>query len=135
MSPRRRGLLLNPYPPYPYPPQQQAYGTKPAVVTWYVVYAVFMAVVYLGAIGLGVLLASFAQKDEETIQGVIIAVVSLPFLVLFAVAPFRANTPGAWTYHLVLICLWLTSACCIPVSLPLLIYWLKPETKAYFGKM
>ncbi len=121
MSSSRRRLLLN--------------GEKPAVWTWYVVYAVVMAIVYFLAIGLGVFLAAFAPKTEDSIEGVVVVVVSLPLMVLYGLAPFRAKTPGAWTYHLVLICLGLTSACCIPVSLPLLIYWMKPETKTYFGRM
>lgn len=122
---------MTPYAPQdPYAPN----GVKPPVVTWFTVYAVFMAVVYLAVLGIGVFVASFGRKDEEVVQGVIFAVVALPLLVLYAIAPFRGNTPGAWTYHLVLICIGLTSACCIPIALPLLIYWLKPETKAYFGK-
>jgi hypothetical protein len=28
----------------------------------------------------------------------------------------------------------MTSVCCIPACVPLLIYWIKPETKAYFGR-
>jgi hypothetical protein len=28
----------------------------------------------------------------------------------------------------------MTSCCFLPFLIPLLIYWLKPETKAYFGR-
>jgi hypothetical protein len=33
----------------------------------------------------------------------------------------------------VIICLGMTSACFLPVCIPLLIFWIKPETKLYFG--
>ncbi len=124
-------------PPYPYPaPQIANYEpVKPPVWTWYIVYAVFMAVTYIVVMGLGVLLAFVADKSEDGVQGVIMAVVGLPLAIMYGLAPFRAKTSGAWTYHLVLICLGLTSACCIPICLPLLIFWLKPETKAFFGRM
>jgi hypothetical protein len=42
--------------------------------------------------------------------------------------------PWLWTYDLVIICLGMTSTCILPASIPLLIYWLKPETKRYSGK-
>lgn len=42
--------------------------------------------------------------------------------------------PWLWTYDLVIICLGMTSTCILPASIPLLIFWLKPETKRYFGK-
>jgi hypothetical protein len=42
--------------------------------------------------------------------------------------------PWAWIFGLVLICIGLTSLCCLPVAIPLLLSWLKPETKSYFGR-
>jgi hypothetical protein len=42
--------------------------------------------------------------------------------------------PWLWTYDLVIICLGMTSACFLPACIPLLIFWLKPETKHYFGR-
>jgi hypothetical protein len=131
---------------YPQVPQPPPYGQYPvniqqvvpdrvAVWPWYIAYAVVMALMYLFVCGAGVLLALLATKDEDRIQGVIMAIIGLPFAIPYAIAPMLGKTPGAWTYHLVLICIGLTSACCIPVSLPLLIFWLKPETKAYFGRV
>jgi hypothetical protein len=43
--------------------------------------------------------------------------------------------PWTWIYHLVIICFGMTSACCIPMCVPLVIFWLKPDTKAYFGRL
>ena len=39
-----------------------------------------------------------------------------------------------WIYDLIIICLGMTSACFWPAVIPLLIFWLKPETKRHFGR-
>jgi hypothetical protein len=39
-----------------------------------------------------------------------------------------------WVYDLVVICVGMTSFCCMPVCIPLLIFWIKPEVRAYFGR-
>lgn len=100
---------------------------------WYIAYAVMMALVYMCCVGLGaVMLAS--GDDEAMIQGVILGFIGFILMIIFGVAPFLPKKPWAWTYHLVLICLSMTSMCCMPISIPLMIYWLKPETKAFFQK-
>ena len=45
-----------------------------------------------------------------------------------------AGNPWAWIYGMVLICIGLTSPCCLPVTIPLLIGWIKDDAKAYFGR-
>ena len=42
--------------------------------------------------------------------------------------------PWLWVYDLVIICIGFTSLCTLPGCIALLIYWLKLETKAYFGR-
>jgi hypothetical protein len=37
-----------------------------------------------------------------------------------------------WIYQIVLIGLGLTSVCCLPATVPLLISYVKPEVKAWF---
>jgi hypothetical protein len=68
------------------------------------------------------------------VMGVIFVVMGLFFAVPCAAAVFLPPVPWAWIYHLVLICVGMTSVCCIPVCVPLLIFWIRPETKAYFGR-
>ena len=46
---------------------------------------------------------------------------------------FLPNKPWVWVYHLVMICVGMTG-CTVVFSIPLLIFWLKPEVKAWFGK-
>jgi len=47
---------------------------------------------------------------------------------------FLRPKPWVWIYDLVIICMGMTSACFLPAAIPLLIYWLKPEVKAHFGR-
>ena len=54
---------------------------------------------------------------------------------VFGAAPFLPRRPWVWIYDLVLICLGLTSVCCLPATIPLLVYWLKPEAKSWFGRV
>lgn len=105
----------------------------PPVWKWYVVYCVAMAVMYLAVtIGGGFVFA--AAHGESQVQGAIMALVGLPLTILYGAAPFLRKTSTTYTVHLVLIGIGLTSACCVPACLPLLLYWLKPETKVFFGK-
>ena len=116
---------------------------RPPVVTWYRAYAGLMAAVYVlcvvGGIAMIVFREDLARNADEPasfwlIYGVFLALVSAVFIVPFVAAFFVPRKPWAWVYHIVLICLGLSSPCCLPISGPLLYYWLKPETRAYFGR-
>jgi hypothetical protein len=110
----------------------------PPVVTWYRVYAGLMAAMYLAMVVFGVTMPLWvpAQEDEPPpwVYALAFGCVGLPFAAAYVAAFFVPVKPWAWVYHLVLICLGLTSACCMLASIPLLIFWIKPETKAYFGR-
>jgi hypothetical protein len=111
----------------------------PAVWTWYLAYAIALAVVYWICVAAGIALLVFnpAQSSGEMptwLTGGILIGMGVPFGLAFSAAPFLPKRPWAWVYHLVAICIGMTSACCMPACIPLLIYWLKPETKAMFGK-
>ena len=108
----------------------------PPVWTWYLVYAVLMALMYVTVLGFALVLTSTGpMRGENLVMAVVLAAVSVPFAIAFGVAPFLPKRPWAWYYHLALIALGMTSACCMLASIPLLIYWLKPETKAFFGRV
>lgn len=108
---------------------------------WYVAYCVLMALVYLAfaAVGGFLLFYQFAfMREAELTQirmqgGVMLAMGAL-FLSVFAAAPFLPKKPWNWIVGMILICLGLTSCCFMPISIPLLIQWLKPEVKAFFGR-
>lgn len=112
---------------------------KPQVYTWFVVYCVLMALMYLAVTAMGIFFPMLSQMSsrpqaQDQITGIIYTVFGVIFFIPFAIAPFLKPGPGVWVYDLVLICLGMTSCCCLPITIPLLIFWIKPETKTYFGK-
>lgn len=114
----------------------------PPVWKWFIAYSIFMALLYLacliGVVGFFFFYYSSARTsfDQGFAVGFALVFATLSFILLaiYAAAPFVPKRPWAWTYTLVLICIGLTSPLLLPACIPLLIYWLKPETKAFFGK-
>ncbi|HSK73154.1 MAG TPA: hypothetical protein VK892_15760 [Pyrinomonadaceae bacterium] len=107
---------------------------------WYRVYLAFMVFLYLAVIVFGVFLAvarpatSQYNPNEIFMAGIIYAVVGAFCFLLFATALFLPRKPWGWIVGIVMIAIGMTSCCFLPFLLPLLIFWLKPETKAYFGR-
>ena len=92
----------------------------------------------------GVLLLVFQQEIAEAdrsgdgrvvalIYGVTLTAIGFVLFAAFAAAPFLPRKPWVWIYHLVLICIGLSGITFV-ASLPLLIFWLRPEAKAWFGR-
>jgi hypothetical protein len=114
----------------------------PAIITWQHRYCVLMALLYVLCIGLGIVMIVFRNEAADASQSVAellfmgIALIGLGAVLalVYAVAPFLRPAPWLWTFHLVLIAFGMTSLCCLPVCIPLLIGWIKPETRQYFGK-
>ena len=113
---------------------------QPAVMTWYKVYCVLMALLYLICIVGGILFITAGPADrdmspaEARMLGGIMFFMGIVLAIPFLFGAFLPRKPWAWVFGLVLICIGLTSLCCMPVSIPLLIHWIKPETKFYFGR-
>ncbi len=114
--------------------------TAPPIFKWFVAYCIFMALLYLGMAVMGIGLM-FAEPDrdmsaeEAKVMAALFLILGLVFFVPYAFAPFLPRQSWAWVFGLVLICLGLTSACCLPICIPLLIHWLKPEMKAFYGRV
>ena len=115
----------------------------PGVVKWYRFYAVIMTVLYFVVLGLAVVALIFAKhwmKDPDmppwlmTGYLVFLAMMSVALMGVFITGFFLPRSSGAWTYHIVLICLGMSSPCFIPICVPILIYWLQQPAKDYFGK-
>ncbi len=127
----------------PYAPPQAVIAAAPprtpGVWTAYVVYCIGMALLYLALVGVGVAF-SFVMPEEEMAAGeaVIISTLlvglGLLFAVPYAAAPFLPRRPGTWILGLVLIGIGLTSCLTLPVAIPLLLYWIKPENQLFFGR-
>jgi len=75
------------------------------------------------------------SEAKAKLVGSVMLILGLVFFVPYAVAPFLPRQSWVWVLGLVLICIGLTSTVCLPVSIPLLIFWFKPEMKAFYGRI
>ncbi len=121
-------------------PTSSVYNQRtPPVYKWFVAYCISMALLY-GAVALMSPFFFFIEGDPEMsaeeakIMGVVMLLMGIVFFVPYAAAPFLPRQSWVWVLGLVLICIGLTSACCLPACVPMLIFWLKPEMKAFYGR-
>jgi uncharacterized paraquat-inducible protein A len=111
----------------------------PQVYKWFVAYCAFMALLYLTTAVMGIVFM-FIEPDrdmsaeEAKLMGAVFLIIGLVLFVPYASVPFLPRKSWVWILGLVLICLGLSSACCLPACIPLLIYWLKPEMKEFYGR-
>ncbi len=118
--------------------------TAPPVVKWYRLYAGAMAALYLLVLLAGVGMLIFLPGNEPSLRGTekVVVLTYVGFLVAlgaalgaaFGASLFLPPKPWVWIYDLVLIAIGLTSPCCLPASVPLLIFWIRRDTQAYFGR-
>lgn len=112
---------------------------RPPVIVWFKVYCVILSLLYFACAALGAIWLYVAPEgtklfSEAMLTGVILTGAGLVFLAATLPPLFLPPRPWVWVYGLVLICLGLTSPCFIPICVPLLLYWIKPEAKAWFGR-
>lgn len=128
-------------PPPPVQPGSHIPGWKPGVIVWYKVYVGFMILMFLllAAAG-GVLFAEVFPLTAEDLDGmppkelgILYLALGVIFAIPYLVALFLPRKKWVWVYHMVMICLGMTG-CTIVASIPLLIFWLKPEVKAYYDE-
>jgi drug/metabolite transporter (DMT)-like permease len=107
---------------------------------WYRVYCAAMAALYFGLTIMGLVLAVMQpdtreyEREEVLIMGIIYAIVGMVFFVVYAVALFLPPRPYNWVVGFVMMAIGMTSCCFIPAVIPLLIFWIKPETQQFFGR-
>jgi MFS family permease len=118
----------------------------PGVVTWFRVYCGALSLVYLAMFVGGIAFLFFGAfadhlgRSEEMPRALMVAyalvliVLGAVFAAAFGAGAFLRPKPWVWVYGIVLISIGFMSACCLPFSVALLIFWLKPEAKAYFGR-
>ena len=116
-------------------------STPPPVLTWFKLYAALMAVLYVFCLFAGVLLLALPEsaiddpeldRAAQVIYGSVLTLMGFVLAAAFSYALFAPRQRWVWIFDIVLIAFGMTSCCCMPVAIPLLIYWVKPETKAYF---
>lgn len=112
----------------------------PKTFFWYRVYCALMVVLYFAVTVFGLVIAviqpetSEYQRDEMLIMGIAYALVGMVMFVVYTVALFLPPKPYNWIVGIVMMAIGMTSCCCIPAVIPLLIFWIKPETQAFFGR-
>ncbi len=143
--------MSNPYEFYEAPksnvhPALDEFGQprRPGVLTWFKVYAGFMGLIYmfvflfmgLGLIGLQVAPPPNMDQDDRLLMWIMLPVMMIVGVALagvFLAALFLPRKPWVWVYDVVLIGLGLSSCCLWPATIPLVIFWIKDETRLYFG--
>lgn len=114
----------------------------PEAIYYFRIYAIIMLLSLLGFFGSGLWMmlepmmkrAGSPVSPGEWIAGFIITVLSAIFIVPHAIVLFAGRSKWVYTLAVVLIgmsMLWNT--CCLPITIPLLIVWMKPETKKWYG--
>lgn len=121
-------------------PDTPAGGSQaPPVWKWYLVFCVGMAISFLLFVLLGFdfLLNDQRQREmspeEAQVLGFIFIGMGVVLFTLHAAAPFLPRRRWAWIVGIILIVFSMSSTCCLPAAIPLLIFWVKPENKAFYG--
>jgi MFS family permease len=113
---------------------------RPAVLPWFHAYCWLLCVLYLGVVAFSLVFCFADPADLEmpraaaVVVGTLILVMGVTLFVASSIPLLLRPRPWLWTYGLVLICLGMTSACFLPICIPLLLRWIKPEVKRYFGR-
>ncbi len=111
----------------------------PKAVFWFKIYSGSLCLLYLvtAAFSIYFFMDPIDTEMSETaanIAGGLMLVVSVVLFTICLLPLVLSPRPWLWTYNLVVICIGMTSACFLPVCIPLMIFWMKPETKQYFEK-
>jgi MFS family permease len=113
----------------------------PPVLFWFRWYTALMAAMYALCVIAGPVMLVIAsrthgsEREALIVQAIVLMIIGLPLAVAYLLPLFFPRKPWVWVYNLVGICVGLTSCCCLPAAVPLLIYWIKPETKAWFNRV
>ncbi len=118
-----------------------ATADEPRVLRWYRAYCALMAGLYLvcGVIGFVLLFSDrpWIQTEDQVAgrgAGLLLAGLATPCCAGFAIGLLLPRRPWGWTYGLVLIAIGMTSVCCLPATIPLLVLWLRKDVKRFFGR-
>jgi len=134
--------MNNPYSlqdkPTPVSNEQYAAGfvPNPTVLPYQRVYVSLMFALYtflfIGVVYMATDLENISQllettPNELTIMLVFFGIPVFFLAIVFLVGLFWNRGLGGWIYNLILICLGLTSGCTWPMTIPLMIFWIKQK--------
>lgn len=110
----------------------------PRVVPWFNVYCGLMALLYLGVAAASLVLWFVPPHrlgmgpDQARLMGIVCLLLGLPLCAAFLLPFVKPRARWMWGYGIALIAIGMTSACCMLACVPLLIFWVRPEAKAWF---
>jgi hypothetical protein len=114
---------------------------RPGVLVWQRIYCAVMTLLYLVVLGAGVVLLvvrGFLEDDPEVemvqlVYGVICTGLGAVLAPLYGAGVVLTPRRWVWVYHIVLISIGMASPCILPFGIALLVFWVMPATRAYFG--
>ena len=112
----------------------------PPVIFWFKIYCGVLCVLYLAVMAAALIFFVVGPEQFEVsglfanLMGVLYLVLGLGLFAACFLPLVLRPRPWVWTYDLIIIALGLSSPCLLPACIPLLIFWVKPETRIYFGK-
>ena len=127
---------MSPFGYDPYGPPNTGRG-RPAVILWFRIYAVTMPLLYTGFLLVWQFIApADPQAPVSPLPPGLLAIMLLLVLfgAVFAATAMVPYKPWGWTVGLLAICIGMTG-CLAPAAIALLVFWLKPETKAAFCRV
>ena len=106
------------------------------MVFWFKVYAAASALLYAAGAAVVVVMLLSGDEDLDAPPIVLWVAVGCDACLVAVMAASVLLRPREWFWVLgfILICMGMVWLCCLPVTIPLLVHWLKPETRAWFGK-
>lgn len=126
----------------PIPPQQRQpdYNMQtPAAVTYYRIYAGVLAVLYLAVVGIGAALLMFNgefsghERGEMIVNAVVFIAVGLPLLFASGASIFFPQRKWTWIAHVIIAAMGTSSCCFAPFSILIILKYLEPDVKRYYG--
>lgn len=118
----------------------ERYETGRKTFFWYRVYCLVMAFLSLAIAGLGIFLVMVPieteprDQQEMFLMGIIYGVLGFVFFCLYGIATLLPPKPYNWIVGIIVIALGMASCCTWPAAIPLLIFWVKPETQEFLGR-
>lgn len=107
---------------------------------WYRVYCGVMLGLYFLVSMAGIFLmvaqppTTEYKPEEMMIMGIIYGLLGAVFFIIYLVALVLPPKPYNWIVGIVMIAIGMTTCCFWPAVIPLLIFWIKPETKTFLGR-
>ena len=104
------------------------------VILMFLMYAVLFALVIAALFNQETVSRQFAVEPIELIINLLVfGSLSAALAMVFMLGLFWHRGVGGWIYNLILICIGLTSCCTWPMTIPLLLFWIKHKDDIQCG--